>query len=162
MQKIITHLWFDHQAEEAVRFYASIFKDSKIGTISRYTPAVSETAGRPVGSVMTIEFQLAGQDFLALNGGPHFTFNESISLLVNCKDQAEIDTLWEKLLAGGGKTQACGWLKDKYGLSWQIVPQDFQEKMTTGDPKGVERMLAVLMKQVKIDIAELQRAYEGR
>jgi predicted 3-demethylubiquinone-9 3-methyltransferase (glyoxalase superfamily) len=162
MQKIITHLWFDHQAEEAVRFYTSIFSDSKIGTVSRYTPAVAETAGRPVGTVMTIEFQLAGQDFLALNGGPHFTFNESISLLVNCKDQAEIDTLWEKLLAGGGKTQACGWLKDRYGLSWQIVPQDFQEKMTSGDPKGVERMLAVLMKQVKIDIAELQRAYEGR
>jgi predicted 3-demethylubiquinone-9 3-methyltransferase (glyoxalase superfamily) len=162
MQKIITHLWFDDQAEEAVRFYTSIFRDSKIGTISRYTPAVSQQAGRPVGSVMTIEFQLAGQEFLALNGGPHFKFNEAISLLVNCKDQAEIDSLWDQLLSGGGKTQACGWLKDKYGLSWQIVPQDIQELMTSGDPRGVERLLAVLMKQVKIDIAELKRAYEGR
>src|SRR5438105_1441183 len=121
MQKIIPFLWFDDKAEEAVKFYVSIFKNSKIGSIAHYGKEVAEIAGRPEGTVMTIEFQLEGQAFTALNGGPHFRFTEAISFLVNCKTQEEVDDLWERLSEGGEKSQ-CGWLKDKYGLSWQIVP----------------------------------------
>jgi predicted 3-demethylubiquinone-9 3-methyltransferase (glyoxalase superfamily) len=160
MQKIVTHLWFDDQAEEAVKFYTSVFRNSKIGRISRYTDAVAQVARRPTGSVMTVEFELDGQQYIALNGGPQFKFSEAISLLVYCKDQAEVDELWEKLLAGGGKTQACGWLKDRYGLSWQIVPAELVEMMS-GDAAKAERVLAAVMKMVKLDLPALKRAAAG-
>src|SRR3989475_6633737 len=123
-QKITPFLWFDDQAEEAVRFYVSIFKNCKIGSITRYEDEGAEVSGRPKGTVMTVTFQLEGQEFMALNGGPHFKFTEAISLLVNCKTQEEVDELWERLSEGGEKGQ-CGWLKDKYGLSWQIVAHRF-------------------------------------
>ena len=121
MQKITPCLWFDDKAEEAAKFYVSIFKNSKLGKITRYGEAGAEVSGRPKGSVMTVTFETRGQEFMALNGGPHFKFTEAISFLVNCETQEEIDEMWEKLSAGGEKGQ-CGWLKDKYGLSWQIVP----------------------------------------
>jgi predicted 3-demethylubiquinone-9 3-methyltransferase (glyoxalase superfamily) len=160
MQKIVTHLWFDSQAEEAARFYTSIFKNSKIGRVSRYSDAGAEVTGRPKGSVMTIEFELDGQTFYGLNGGPHFKFSEAISLFVNCKDQAEIDDLWNKLLAGGGQPQQCGWLKDRYGLCWQIVPTELAGMMA-GEPAKAERVMKALLQMVKLDIAALKRAYEG-
>src|SRR5262245_35030971 len=121
MQKITPFLWFDNKAEEAVQFYVSLFKNSKIVSVARYDDAGAKVSGRPQGTVMTVKFQLEGQEFMALNGGPHFKFTEAISLLVSCETQAEVDELWEKLSEGGEK-QPCGWLKDKYGLSWQIVP----------------------------------------
>jgi predicted 3-demethylubiquinone-9 3-methyltransferase (glyoxalase superfamily) len=160
MQKIVTHLWFDDQAEEAVKFYTSVFRNSKIGRISRYTDAVAQVAKRPRGSVMTMEFELDGQQYIALNGGPQFKFSEAISLLVYCKDQAEVDELWEKLLAGGGKPQACGWLKDRFGLSWQIVPAELVDIMS-GDPASADRMLAAMIKMVKLDLSTLKRAAAG-
>jgi predicted 3-demethylubiquinone-9 3-methyltransferase (glyoxalase superfamily) len=160
MQKIVTHLWFDDQAEEAVKFYTSVFRNSKIGRISRYTDAVAQVAKRPKGSVMTMEFELDGQQYIALNGGPQFKFSEAISLLVYCKDQAEVDELWEKLLAGGGKPQACGWLKDRFGLSWQIVPAELVDIMS-GDPASADRMLAAMIKMVKLDLPTLKRAAAG-
>jgi predicted 3-demethylubiquinone-9 3-methyltransferase (glyoxalase superfamily) len=160
MQKIVTHLWFDDQAEEAVKFYTSVFRNSKIGRISRYTDAVAQVAKRPKGSVMTMEFELDGQQYIALNGGPQFKFSEAVSLLVYCKDQAEIDELWEKLLAGGGKPQACGWLKDRFGLSWQIVPAELVDIMS-GDPASADRMLAAMIKMVKLDLSTLKRAAAG-
>jgi predicted 3-demethylubiquinone-9 3-methyltransferase (glyoxalase superfamily) len=160
MQKIVTHLWFDDQAEEAVKFYTSVFRNSKIGRISRYTDAVAQVAKRPRGSVMTMEFELDGQQYIALNGGPQFKFSEAISLLVYCKDQAEVDELWEKLLAGGGKPQACGWLKDRFGLSWQIVPAELVDIMS-GDPASADRMLAAMIKMVKLDLPTLKRAAAG-
>jgi predicted 3-demethylubiquinone-9 3-methyltransferase (glyoxalase superfamily) len=160
MQKIVTHLWFDDQAEEAVKFYTSVFRNSKIGRISRYTDAVAQVAKRPKGSVMTMEFELDGQQYIALNGGPQFKFSEAISLLVYCKDQAEVDELWEKLLAGGGKPQACGWLKDRFGLSWQIVPAELVDIMS-GDPASADRMLAAMIKMVKLDLSTLKRAAAG-
>jgi predicted 3-demethylubiquinone-9 3-methyltransferase (glyoxalase superfamily) len=123
MQKITPFLWFDNQAEEAANFYASIFKNSKVGHVARYDEAGARASGRPKGTAMTVAFQLEGQDFVALNGGPHFKFTEAVSFVVNCKTQKEVDHYWEKLSAGGDeKAQQCGWLKDKYGLSWQIVP----------------------------------------
>ena len=161
MQKIVTHLWFDSQAEEAARFYTSIFKNSKIGLISRYNEAVAEVARRPVGSVMTVEFELDGQKFYALNGGPMFKFSEAISLVIACKDQAEIDTLWAKLTADGGKPSMCGWLKDKYGLSWQIVPDTMDAMMADTDSRRSARVMKVVMQSTKFDLAALKRAYEG-
>ncbi len=132
MQKITPFLWFDHQAEEAANFYVSIFKSAKINIITRYGKAGFDVHGRPEGSVMTVEFELNGQVFTALNGGPHFRFNEAISFVVGCDTQEEIDYYWEKLSAGGQESQ-CGWLKDKYGVSWQIVPNDLKKLM--GDPE---------------------------
>lgn len=160
MQKIVTHLWFDNQAEEAARFYASIFKNSSVGKVTHYGAVASEVAKRPKGSVMTVEFELEGQPFFALNGGPLFQFNESISLFVNCKDQAEIDELWNKLLAGGKPSQ-CGWLKDRYGLSWQIVPTALRELMHGRDPQKVERVMKAMLQMGKLDIAKLKQAYDG-
>jgi predicted 3-demethylubiquinone-9 3-methyltransferase (glyoxalase superfamily) len=160
MQKIVTHLWFDTQAEEAAKFYTSIFKNSKIGRIARYGDAGAEITGGRKGQVMTVDFELDGQTFYALNGGPHFKFNAAISLFVNCKDQAEIDYFWDKLIAGGGQAQQCGWLNDKYGLCWQIVPTALTEMMA-GEPARAERVMTVMLKMVKLDIAELKRAYEG-
>ena len=154
-------LWFNDNAEEAVEFYKSIFKKSKIGKIARYDEASEKAAGRQAGSVMTIEFEIEGQKFIALNGGPHFKFNEAISLSVDCKSQAEVDELWEKLSAGGSKSQ-CAWLKDKFGLSWQIVPSRLVELMQDPDPAKSKRVVEAMMQMTKIDIAKLEAAHAGR
>lgn len=156
-QKITTFLWFDHNAEEAVHFYVSVFKNSKINRIARY----GEGGPALPGTVMTVEFELEGIPFIALNGGPHFKFNEAISLSVDCQSQQEIDTLWEKLTAGGQEVQ-CGWLKDKYGLSWQIVPSVLGELMASKDPETSKRVLQAMMQMVKLDIARLQQAADGK
>jgi predicted 3-demethylubiquinone-9 3-methyltransferase (glyoxalase superfamily) len=159
MQKITPMLWFDNQAEEAARFYTSIFDDSKIKTITRYGDAAAQAAGRPKGSVMTVAFEIEGQDFVGLNGGPQFKFSEAISFVVNRKTQKEIDELWTKLTAGGGQPGPCGWLKDKFGLSWQVVPTVLDE-LLKGGPKKSERVMAALMKMTKLDIETLERAAE--
>jgi predicted 3-demethylubiquinone-9 3-methyltransferase (glyoxalase superfamily) len=153
MQKIVTFLWFDTQAEEAVNFYTSIFKNSRITHVSRY----GETGPGPKGSVMTVSFELEGQQFTALNGGPVFKFTPAISLLVNCVTQPEVDELWEKLSAGGKKDR-CGWLVDKYGLSWQIVPTALFKVMSDPDPKKVNRALQAMLQMDKLDIAQLEAA----
>ena len=156
-QKITTFLWFDNQAEEAIDFYTSIFRNSRKGDVARY----GDTGPGPKGQVMTAEFELAGQQFMALNGGPHFKFTEAISLMVKCDTQEEIDELWEKLSAGGQKVE-CGWLKDKFGLSWQIVPTILGELMKDNDPAKRERVMQVIMQTKKFEIAKLQEAAEGK
>jgi predicted 3-demethylubiquinone-9 3-methyltransferase (glyoxalase superfamily) len=161
MQKITPCLWFDNQAEEAVNFYTSIFKNSKIGKVARYGEAGAKVSGRPKGTVMTVTCELDGQEFMALNGGPLFKFTEAISLAVNCKTQEEIDEFWEKLSAGGEKG-VCGWLKDKYGLSWQIVPTVLGEMMQDKDAEKTERVMKALLQMEKLDIKKLQQAYEQR
>ena len=161
MQKITPFLWFDDNAEEAVKFYTSIFKNSKIGKIARYDKAGEKAAGRPAGSVMTIEFHLEGQEFVALNGGPHFKFTEAISFVVNCQTQEEVDYYWEKLSAGGKEVQ-CGWLKDKFGLSWQIVPTVLGELLSDEDAAKSQRVMQAMLKMVKLDIKKLQDAYAGK
>lgn len=159
MQKITPCLWFDDQAEEAVAFYMTIFKQSKILAVSRYSEAGKELHGKPVGSVMTVSFELAGQIFTALNGGPAFTFNEAISFQVNCETQGEVDYYWQKLSEGGDKNaQQCGWLKDKYGISWQIVPAMLPKLINDPDPEKSHRVLEALFKMKKIDIEALLRA----
>ncbi|MGH9619818.1 MAG: VOC family protein [Bryobacteraceae bacterium] len=155
-QKITPFLWFDHQAEEAVNFYISIFEDSRVKTVARY----SEAGPGPKGSVMTIAFELAGQEFVALNGGPHFQFTEAISFVVNCETQKEIDRYWEKLLDGGTEIQ-CGWLKDKYGLAWQIVPTRLFEMLQGGGAEASLRATKAMFQMKKLDLAELERAYRG-
>ncbi|MEP7015195.1 MAG: VOC family protein [Verrucomicrobiota bacterium] len=157
MQKITPFLWFDNQAEEAAKFYVSVFRNSKMGSISRY----GEAGPGPKGSVMIATFTIEGQEFTALNGGPMFKFSEAISFVVNCETQEEIDYYWEKLLQGG-KEQQCGWLKDKFGLSWQIVPVVFFEMMQDKDSDKKERAFNAVMQMVKPDIAALKQAYEGR
>ena len=160
MQKITPCLWFDHQAEEAAKFYASIFKNSKIGNITRYGEAGAKVSGRPKGSVMTVTFAIEGQEFVALNGGPHFTFSEAISLMVKCETQKEIDEMWEKLAQGGEKGQ-CGWLKDKYGLSWQIVSPVWDEMLRDKDVKKSERVMKAILQMSKPDIKTLKQAYDN-
>jgi predicted 3-demethylubiquinone-9 3-methyltransferase (glyoxalase superfamily) len=160
MQKITPFLWFNDNAEEAVKFYASIFKNSKIGKMARYNEAGEKAAGRPAGSVMTIEFELEGQEFIALNGGPHFKFTEAISFVVNCKTQAEVDKYWKKLSAGGKEVQ-CGWLRDKFGLSWQIVPTILAELMSGKDAAKSQRVMEAMLKMVKLDIKKLKQAAKG-
>jgi predicted 3-demethylubiquinone-9 3-methyltransferase (glyoxalase superfamily) len=156
-------LWFDTEAEEAARFYTSIFKNSKIGTISRYTEAGHEVHGRPAGAVMTVEFQLNGQPFTALNGGPHFKFNEAVSFQIMCKDQAEVDHYWNKLSERGDpNAQQCGWLKDKYGLSWQVVPTALLDMLTDSDREKSDRAMEAMLQMKKLDIAALERAFEGK
>jgi predicted 3-demethylubiquinone-9 3-methyltransferase (glyoxalase superfamily) len=157
MPRITPFLWFDNQAEEAANFYVSIFKNSKIVNISRY----GEAGPGPKGSAMTAVFQLDGQEFMALNGGPHFKFTEAISFSVDCKSQQEVDEYWEKLTAGGGKPSQCGWLKDKYGLSWQIVPAVLGQLLADNDPQKSKRVMEAMLKMTKIDISGLKRAYEG-
>jgi predicted 3-demethylubiquinone-9 3-methyltransferase (glyoxalase superfamily) len=157
MQRITPCLWFDHQAEEAARFYVSIFKNSKLGEITHY----GEGAPRPKGSVLTVRFQLDGEEFLALNGGPVFKFTEAISLIVNCETQEEVDRMWEKLSKGGEKVE-CGWLKDKYGLSWQIVPTVLAKMLSDPDPARADRVLQAVMQMKKLDIKKLEEAYAGR
>ena len=153
MQKITTFLWFDSQAEEAANFYVSIFKNSKIGSIRRY----GDTGPGPKGSVMIVTFRLEGQEFTALNGGPHFSFTPAISLLVSCDTQAEVDELWEEL-SEGGKKDRCGWLTDKYGLSWQIVPTKLSQLMSDPDPKKANRVMQALLQMDKLDISRLEEA----
>lgn len=155
MQKITPCLWFDDQAEEAATFYTSLFKDSEIGRISRYGP----DGMRPEGMAMTVTFRLAGQEFMALNGGPQFTFSPAISLFVNCETQEEVDELWEKLSDGGAEGQ-CGWLEDRYGISWQIVPTALGEMMAAGDPEQVGRVTQALLQMGKLDIETLRLAYD--
>jgi predicted 3-demethylubiquinone-9 3-methyltransferase (glyoxalase superfamily) len=157
MPKITPFLWFNDNAEEAVKFYTSIFKKSKIGKIARYDEAGEKVAGRPAGSVMTIEFEIEGQDFVALNGGPHFKFNEAVSFVVSCKTQTEVDYYWNKLSAGGKQVQ-CGWLTDKYGLSWQIVPTVLGELLSDKDAAKSQRVMTAMLKMVKLDIKKLKDA----
>jgi predicted 3-demethylubiquinone-9 3-methyltransferase (glyoxalase superfamily) len=157
MQKITPFLWFNDQAEEAVKFYKSIFKNTKILKIAHYGEAAAKASGRQKGSVMTVEFELEGQRFVALNGGPHFKFNEAISFVVNCKTQAEVDTFWKKLSAGGHESQ-CGWLKDKFGLSWQIFPVILGDLLTDKDTAKSERVMRALLLMRKPDIKALKAA----
>jgi predicted 3-demethylubiquinone-9 3-methyltransferase (glyoxalase superfamily) len=157
MQKLSTCLWFDGKAEEAMNFYTSIFKNSKKGKISRY----GDGAPFPKGTVMVATFELLGHDFMALNGGPQFTFSPAISFLVNCETQEEVDEFWEKLSAGGEKVQ-CGWLKDKYGVSWQIVPTILAQLMSDKDAAKTQRVMQALMQMKKLDIQKLQDAYDRK
>lgn len=157
MQKITPFLWFDGKAEEAMNFYVSIFKNSKVGNITRY----GEAGPGPKGAVMSATFQLDGQEFFALNGGPHFTFTPAISFFVNCETQQEVDELWEKLSAGGEKNR-CGWLKDKYGLSWQIIPSALGKMLHDKDAEKSKRVMNAMLQMEKIDIAGLKQAYDGR
>jgi predicted 3-demethylubiquinone-9 3-methyltransferase (glyoxalase superfamily) len=156
MNKFVPCLWFDGHAAEAMEFYTSVFKDSKKAGFTYY----GDKGPGPKGSVMTASFTLFGQEFLALNGGPLFQFTPAISLIVNCEDQAEIDHYWDKL-AAGGETQMCGWLKDKFGVSWQIVPQTLGDMMLAGTPAQRERMMGAVMQMKKLDMAAMRRAYEG-
>jgi predicted 3-demethylubiquinone-9 3-methyltransferase (glyoxalase superfamily) len=161
MQKITPFLWFDNQAEQAAKFYTSIFRNSRIGKIARYDKAAEKVSGRPAGSVMTAEFRIAGQEFVALNGGPQFKFTEAVSFVVNCKTQAEVDSYWKKLSAGGSQVQ-CGWLKDKYGLSWQIVPAVLGELLSDKDAAKSQRVMQAMLKMVKLDIKKLKQAAKGK
>ena len=163
MQKIVPCLWFEHQAEEAAGFYTSIFRNSRIVKVFRFGPSGQEIHTRPVGSVMTVEFELEGQTFTALNGGPIFKFTEAVSLQINCETQEEIDYYWDKLSEGGDpKAQQCGWLKDKYGLSWQVVvPAMMAEMLANPESENSRRAMDVVMKMKKPDIAEVKRAYAG-
>ena len=156
-QKITPFLWFDDKAEEAVNCYVSIFENSKIGSVSRY----GEEGPGPAGTVMVATFTLDGQEFMALNGGPEFKFTEAISLLVNCETQEEVDKFWDKLSEGGEEEQ-CGWLKDRYGLSWQIVPTVLGEMLQDKDPEKAKRVMEAMLQMRKIDIGALKRAYEGQ
>jgi predicted 3-demethylubiquinone-9 3-methyltransferase (glyoxalase superfamily) len=155
MQKIVPFLWFDHQAEDAMKFYTSIFKNSKAGKVTRY----GEAGPGPTGSVMTASFELEGLEFTALNGGPVFKFTEAVSFFVNCESQEEVDELWEKLTEGG-EEQPCGWLKDKFGVSWQIVPTTLIKMLNDPDPEKSKRVTETMLQMKKIDIKTLKQAYE--
>lgn len=157
MPKITPFLWFDNQAEEAANFYVSVFENSRVGTIARY----GDAGPGPKGSVMTVAFELDGQEFVALNGGPQFKFTEAISFVVNCKTQAEVDKFWRKL-SEGGQEGPCGWLKDRFGLSWQIVPSVLPELLNDPDPVKSKRVMEAMLEMKKIDIAGLRRAYDGQ
>jgi len=159
MQKITPFFWFDHQAEEAVSFYVSIFKNAKVGMVTRYGDESAAVSGRPKGSAMTVAFQLEGQDFVALNGGPVFQFSPAISFVVNCETQAEIDRLWDKLSAGG-EIQQCGWLRDRYGVTWQIVPTGLATLLHDKDPEKAKKVMHALLQMKKIDIKALKQAKE--
>ena len=160
-QKITACLWFDDRAEEAAKFYASIFKNSNIGKITRYDEEASQASGRPLGSIMTVEFQLEGQQFLALNGGPIFKFTEAVSFIVNCEKQDEVDYFWSKLSAGGEESR-CGWLKDKFGLSWQVVPVVLIEMLADKDIARAKCVTHAMLQMDKIDIPTLKKAYDGK
>jgi predicted 3-demethylubiquinone-9 3-methyltransferase (glyoxalase superfamily) len=160
-QRITPCLWFDSQAEEAVKFYTSIFKNSKIDGMTYYDEASSKAAGRPKGSVLTVDFQLEGQSYMALNGGPVFKFTEAVSFVINCENQKEIDYFWEKLTAGGQEVE-CGWLKDKFGLSWQVVPTAMIEMLKDKDAQKSQRAMAAMLTMKKLDLGKLERAYQGK
>jgi predicted 3-demethylubiquinone-9 3-methyltransferase (glyoxalase superfamily) len=159
-RKITPCLWFDTQAEEAANFYTSVFKNSRIKHITRYGKAGREVHGKEAGSVMVVEFEIDGQAFTALNGGPHFKFNEAVSFQVSCETQAEIDHFWSRLSQGGQESR-CGWLKDKYGVSWQIVPSVLPQMMTGGDGATTDRVMSAVLKMKKFDLDALNRAYAG-
>jgi predicted 3-demethylubiquinone-9 3-methyltransferase (glyoxalase superfamily) len=161
MHKINPFLWFDNQAEEAVKFYTSIFKQSRILKVVRLSEAGAKATGKPKGSVMTIKFQLGGLEFVALNGGPYFKFTEAISFVVNCETQKEGDTFWKKLSRGGSEGQ-CGWLKDKYGVSWQIVPTALIRMLNDQDDDKAQRVMQVMLQMRKIDIKKLEQAYKAK
>jgi predicted 3-demethylubiquinone-9 3-methyltransferase (glyoxalase superfamily) len=162
VQKITPCLWFDNQAEEAAQFYVSTFKNSRMGTMTRYGKEGFEIHGRREGSVMTVTFRLEGQEFTALNGGPHFKFTEAISFVVQCETQAEIDYYWHKLGDGGDvKAQQCGWLKDKYGISWQIVPAALLEMIATMEPSKSARVMKALLQMKKLDLSALKQAVDA-
>jgi len=156
MPKIVPNLWFDTEAEEAAAFYVSIFENARIANVARYT----EAGPRPAGTVMTVEFELDGQRFIGINGGPRFSFDEAVSFAIECEDQAEVDRYWERLSEGGEEGQ-CGWLKDRYGLSWQVVPTGMEELFADPDPKRAERAMRAMLGMRKIDIAALRRAADG-
>ena len=156
MQRIVTNLWFDTEAEEAAEFYTSVFKNSRIVHVARYT----EAGPRPAGMVMTVEFELDGQRFIGINGGPEFKFDEAVSLMINCETQEEIDYYWDRLTDGGAESQ-CGWLKDRYGLSWQVVPTGMDEVFSDPDPERARRAMEALLKMRKLDIAALRSAADG-
>ena len=158
MQKITPFLWFDNQAEEEANFYVSVFKNSKVNEMTRYT---GEEPSGEKGSVMTVNFELDGQEFVALNGGPKFKFTEAVSFVVNCETQEEIDYYWERLTADGGEEVQCGWLADKFGLSWQVVPTKIREWMEDKDPARTQRVMHAVMQMKKLDMAAMQRAYDG-
>ena len=163
MRRITPCLWFDSQAEEAARFYTSVFKNSKIGRISRYGKEGFEVHGKPEGAVLTVEFEIDGQAFTALNGGPMFKFNEAVSFQVHCETQAEVDHFWDKLSAGGDeKAQQCGWLKDKYGVSWQIVPDALMRMLQDKDAAKSGRVMKAMLQMKKLDIKKLEQAYEQK
>ena len=159
-QRIGVCLWFDDDAEEAVKFYTSIFKNARTGDVLRYDEESAKASGRPVGSVLTVEFELDGQQFLALNGGPEFKFTEAMSLIVNCDTQEEVDHYWSRLSAGGEEVQ-CGWLKDRFGVAWQITPVVLTEMLKDKDPARAKRVMAAMLKMKRIDIAGLKKAYAG-
>ncbi|HUR12303.1 MAG TPA: VOC family protein [Flavitalea sp.] len=162
IQKITTNLWFEDKAEDAAKFYISIFKNSKIGRIARYGKEGQEIHGRPPGSVMTVEFSLDGFNFVGLNGGPHFKFTEAVSFIINCEDQAEIDHFWNKLSEGGDpKSQMCGWLKDQFGLSWQVVPKILPELLSNENSQKSQRAMKAMLQMKKLDIEALQNAFNG-
>jgi len=156
-QKIVTNLWFDTEAEEAANFYISVFKDGRIVNTTHYT----EAGPREAGMVMTVEFELMGQRFVAINGGPEFKFNEAISLQINCADQGEVDYYWEKLTADGGKEGQCGWLSDKYGLSWQVTPAGLEDVFSDADHEQAKRAMEAMLKMTKLDVEALRAAAEG-
>ncbi|MGC3974780.1 MAG: VOC family protein [Nitrospira sp.] len=162
MHRITPCLWFDDQAEEAAKFYVSIFTHSKMGHITRYGEAGSQAAGRPKGSVMTVTFEIDGQEYVALNGGPVFKFTEAVSFMVKCRTQKEIDDLWDILTRDGGEPGPCGWLKDKYGLSWQIVSPEWEAMLRDKDPQKSERVMTAILQMTKPDLAAITRAYAGR
>lgn len=157
MPTIAPNLWFDTQAEEAARFYCSVFPNSRIRQVSYY----GEAGPGPAGTVLTVDFELDGQPFTAINGGPQFTFSEAISLLINCADQAEVDYYWDAMLAGGGEESMCGWLKDRYGLSWQVVPEGMAEVMADPDPSRAERAMRAMLTMRKLDVAALRAAADA-
>ena len=159
VEKIVPNFWFDTEAEEAAKFYTSIFKNSSIDRVTRYPSVGQEIHGRKAGSVMTVEFTLQGQKYVALNGGPHFKFNEAVSFIVNCKDQNEVDYFWEKLSKGGDpKAQQCGWLKDKFGLSWQVVPLALEELINDPDREKADHVFQAMLSMKKLNIDELEQA----
>lgn len=158
MRTLTPNLWFDNEAEEAARFYTSVFPNSRITGITRYPEAATEVSGKPAGSVLTVDFEIEGQPFVALNGGPEFTFNESISFMIPCKDQAEVDYFWEKLTDGGQESQ-CGWLKDRFGVSWQVVPERLNEMLADADQRKVEAVTEAFLPMKKLELDVLERAY---
>jgi predicted 3-demethylubiquinone-9 3-methyltransferase (glyoxalase superfamily) len=158
-QKIVPHLWYVREAEEAARFYAKVFPDSRV---DRVTTLAAESPSGPPGSVSVVEFTLCGQSFMSMSAGPHHPFNDSVSFIVNCDSQAELDRYWDAILKSGGKEQACGWIIDKYGLRWQIVPTVLGEMMTAKDAAKVKRVTAEMLRQVKFDISKLEAAFNGR
>jgi predicted 3-demethylubiquinone-9 3-methyltransferase (glyoxalase superfamily) len=162
MQKLSTCLWFDHEAEEAVNFYTSVFKNSTIGNTLYYDSSSAAVSGRPEGSVLTITFELEGREFIALNGGPLFKFNEAVSIVINCDTQEEVDYYWEKLTGEGGQESQCGWLKDKFGLSWQITPVVLEKLLSDKDSAKSQRVMEAMLKMKKLDTAELEKVAVGK